>query len=47
MFEPRESYTLESLQTIDEQGMDSLEEMGQTGTLATAHIVKANYEVSS
>jgi hypothetical protein len=47
MFEPRESYTLESLQTIDEQGMDSLEEMGQTGTLATAHIVKANYEVGS
>uniref|UniRef100_A0A383WIT7 Magnesium transporter n=1 Tax=Tetradesmus obliquus TaxID=3088 RepID=A0A383WIT7_TETOB len=45
MFEPRESYTLESLQTVDEQGMDSLEEMGQTGTLATAHIVKANYEV--
>jgi hypothetical protein len=47
MFEPRESYTLESLHTIDEQGMDSLEEMGQTGTLATAHIVKANYEVGA
>ena len=40
MFEPRDSGSFE------EEAMESFEEAGlHTGTLATAHIVKANYEV--
>lgn len=41
MFEPRESASLEE-ETL---GVDSMEEFNPHGTLATAHIVKANYEV--
>lgn len=44
LFEPRESSSIESIHTLDD-GLDSFEE-SHTGALATAHIVKANYEVS-
>eukprot|EP00879_Flechtneria_rotunda_P025525 GHRR01027126.1.p1 GENE.GHRR01027126.1~~GHRR01027126.1.p1 ORF type:complete len:365 (+),score=105.54 GHRR01027126.1:246-1340(+) len=39
LFEPKD------LSSVEDEGIDSLDEVGPSGTPATAHIVKANYEV--